>query len=72
MQRCELRDRFRLTDPSALLVAQIFDLSFDQIQRIDAPYRLVPRGSAGTLRIGQGLEGLEEASSRVRIILLAR
>jgi hypothetical protein len=72
MQCGELRDGFRVADPCAFLIAQVFDLPFDQIQRIDASHRLVRGGVLLALRVGQRFERFEEASPRVCIILLAR
>ena len=69
MQGCKLRYGFVTADSCAIFVAEIFDLPFDQIQRVDAADRFMRRARLFTLRIGQSFERLEEASPRVRIIL---
>ena len=72
MQGLQLRHGFFPTDPRALLVAEIFDLPFDQVQRVDAADCFMRRARLFTLRIGQSFKCLEKASPRVRLILLAR
>jgi hypothetical protein len=59
---------FVTADSRALCVAEIFDLPFDQVQRVDAADCLMRRARLFTLRVGQAFERLEEASPRVALI----
>src|ERR1019366_3296225 len=64
-QGLQLRHGFVTADSRALFVAEIFDLPFDQVQRVDAADCLMRRARLFTLRVGQAFERLEEASPRV-------
>jgi hypothetical protein len=54
-QGLKLRDGLGAADTCAFLVAQVFDLPFDQVQLIDAPHRFMRSRVLLALRVGQAL-----------------